>query len=145
MLYYSKSLAGFYDDALHPTIPGDAVEVSVGLHAQLMRMQSEGKEIIGDERGHPIAVDPAPLKKHQLESIARVQREESLRATDWLVARHRDEIDAGGNTTLSTEQVGQLQDYRKALRDWPEMAGFPESETMPTRPGWLSDWLPIGQ
>jgi len=35
-LYYSKSNKGFYDSAIHKTLPSDAVEISKELHSQLL-------------------------------------------------------------------------------------------------------------
>lgn len=39
--------------------------------------------------------------------------------TDWLVIRHRDELDLGVATTITNEEYIKLLNYRKYLRDLP--------------------------
>ena len=39
--------------------------------------------------------------------------------TDWLVIRHRDELDLGVATTITNEEYLKLLNYRKYLRDLP--------------------------
>ncbi|WP_063569193.1 hypothetical protein [Achromobacter ruhlandii] len=138
MLYYSKSMAGFYDETLHATIPADATPVSNEMHADLMFMQTQGKEIVADANGNPIAVDPAPLTPQQLEAVARALRDESLSTTDWMVARYRDEIDSGMGSTLTAEQFREILAFRQALRDWPDDPEFPNPESQPAAPAWLA-------
>lgn len=69
----------------------------------------------------------------------RAWRGARLNATDALVQRHRDEIEDGAATTLSSEQYQQLQAYRRALREWPESPDFPASEKRPAPPAWLPE------
>lgn len=60
-MHYSKSKNGFFDRHIHgDDIPDDAVEISADLHAALLVAQAEGKIIIADAGGHPMAVDPPP-------------------------------------------------------------------------------------
>lgn len=58
-LYYSPSTGGFYDSAIHPAHPADAVAVSPAAHAALLESQSAGQRIIPGPGGLPIAV-PQP-------------------------------------------------------------------------------------
>jgi hypothetical protein len=44
-------------------------------------------------------------------------RNEKLFSTDWMVIRHRDQIDVGVATTLTNTQYQNLLIYRQALRD----------------------------
>lgn len=55
---YSKLTGGFYDPALHGEIPADAVEITAEQHTALMQAQSDGKQIVADDNGYPIAIDP---------------------------------------------------------------------------------------
>ncbi|MFY2611179.1 phage tail assembly chaperone [Achromobacter ruhlandii] len=137
MFYYSKSRAGFFRTDIHDWLPPDCVEVSVEQHAALMFAQSEGKEIVGGEDGAPIAIAPAPLTGEQRAAIGRAQRDEALRSSDWLVARHRDEIDAGAGTSITADQFKEVQEYRQALRDWPHSPDFPDTASMSEPAGWL--------
>lgn len=63
-MFYS---GGFYDAAIHgDKIPADAVEISSEQHATLLAAQSQGKRIVTDESGYPIAVDPPPPTAEQI-------------------------------------------------------------------------------
>lgn len=51
------------------------------------------------------------------ESVLRRKQIEFLEQTDWLVARHRDQLDLGIETTLSNEEYQKLLTDRQAARD----------------------------
>ena len=44
-------------------------------------------------------------------------RDIKLYETDWMVTRHRDQVEAGISTSLSSSQYTQLLGYRQELRD----------------------------
>jgi len=44
-------------------------------------------------------------------------RDQKLYETDWMITRHRDQIDLGMYPTLSNLQYQDLLTYRQALRD----------------------------
>lgn len=52
-----------------------------------------------------------------------------LTDTDWLVTRHRDQVDARQVTTLTAEQYAELLAFRQALRD--------AKGELPAPPDWL--------
>lgn len=54
--------------------------------------------------------------------------------TEWIKLRHRDQIDRGIPTSLTTEQYEAWLDYWQALRDIPENFTDPFSITWPTQP-----------
>lgn len=61
-IYYSASTKGFYDLlAADYLLPEDAVEITRDAHAALIVAQQEGRVIVADALGAPIAVDPASL------------------------------------------------------------------------------------
>lgn len=66
----------------------------------------------------------------------RFERNMKLAATDWIVLRHKDELDAGNQTTLTSDQYIDHLSYRKALRDFPGMAD-PDNPKWPDAPGWM--------
>ncbi|WP_191058397.1 phage tail assembly chaperone [Geminicoccus harenae] len=134
--FYSPEAAGFFCPDIHASIPEDAVEISADEHAALLAGQSQGKRIVADGGGRPTLVDPPPPSDEQLAAAARVERDTALTATDWLVARHRDETDAGGDTTLTANQFKALLAYRQVLRDLPDQKGFP-AVAMPEAPDFL--------
>ncbi|WP_414916936.1 phage tail assembly chaperone [Pseudomonas sp. Tul1A2] len=147
--FYSRiddTRGGFFDSDIHGqmgspgcTIPNGAREITDELHAGLVAAQSDGKLIIPDPDGYPVAIDPPPLDVEALESIERAWRDGQLTLTDPLVSRHRDEVEQGDSTTLSAEQYTELQAYRRQLRDWPQGTQFPLIEHRPTEPEWLAE------
>jgi hypothetical protein len=137
-MFAAKSTRGFYDVLIHDYIPDDAVEISVEDHAALMAGQSQGLVIEwGDDGGLPVLVAPQLPSVDELAVIERGWRDAQIAATDGLVARHRDEQEAGDDTTLTTEQYTELQVYRRQLRNWPQGEEFPLAEHRPPAPPWL--------
>lgn len=63
-----------------------------------------------------------------------------LSDTDWLVQRHKEEIDAG-STTLTTEEYQSLIQYRANLRAITNMDLYPNEYVIPEYP--LSERYPI--
>lgn len=62
-MYFSALINGFYDSAIHgENIPADAICITTEQYAQLMQSQSNGSQIIADERGYPIAIDPPHVR-----------------------------------------------------------------------------------
>lgn len=129
---YSAGLRGFYDPQVHSTdqIPSDAVEIPDSLWENLLTAQAGGKIIEPGPDGQPRAVDP------DLSVIAQQRltaRNHLLTETDALVARHRDQVESGTETTLSTEGYRQLQVWRQSLRDLTKDPRFPNAP-FPPRP-----------
>lgn len=81
----------------------------------------------------PIA-DWMPPSADELATRARSERDALLSGTQWLVDRHRDELDDGAATTLSADLFAALQAYRRALRGITGQPGFPASITWPVSP-----------
>lgn len=77
------------------------------------------------EDGYPILVDPPSVSAEVSASNERAWRDSELFQTDGLVARHRDELEAGAATTLSAAEYESLQTYRRNLRNWPVTEAFP--------------------
>ncbi|CAI8876453.1 Phage tail protein [Pseudomonas donghuensis] len=132
--FYLVELRDHYEAA--GTWPGDGVEITAERYAALLDEQAQGRVICADEDGLPMTKPRPALSADELAGIERSWRDAQLTETDSLVARHRDELEAGG-TTLSAGQYQALQGYRKALRDWPGGNTFPLSEHRPVAPDWL--------
>jgi hypothetical protein len=61
-MYFANSTRGFYASDIHgDAIPADAVEISDDQYVALLDAQAQGKEIIGDVNGAPMATDPSTL------------------------------------------------------------------------------------
>lgn len=66
-------------------------------------------------------------------------RDEQLPVYGALRDRHRDEVELGRPTTLSSEQYAELLGALQALRDWPQSELFPAPEHRPVPPEWLAE------
>lgn len=75
-MYFSASTRGFYDDAIHTSIPGDAKPITEMQRANLLAAQSAGKVIEADADGLPVAVDPPPPGPPQV--VSRFQARAAL-------------------------------------------------------------------
>lgn len=69
-LFASKTTRGFYDSAIHSTIPGDAVSITSQEHAALLEGQSDGSTIEWDDNGYPYLQAPAVPTRAELEEAA---------------------------------------------------------------------------
>lgn len=137
-MFASKSAQGFYDASIHLSMPRDAIEITAERHAELLAGQSAGKVIDFSPDSGPELIDPPPPTFDVLAGIERRWRDERLLATDGVVSRHRDELEAGGTTSLTPLQYSELQAYRQKLRNWPESGEFPLAEHRPIAPAWLN-------
>ncbi|RON61023.1 phage tail assembly chaperone [Pseudomonas fluorescens] len=88
-----------------------------------------------DTFSEPAAVTVSPDAAATAE---RQWRAAVLIESDWLVIRHRDELDAGVQTSLSSKQFAKLLAYRQALRDWPTASDAVDSASRPQPPKWLA-------
>jgi Phage tail assembly chaperone protein len=122
--HYSPSTKGFYTPEIHgANMPADVVEITDEAWRSLLDAQSAGKSIQWGT-GAPVAADRVVSAEEVTRQVRR-QRNRLLAQSDWLVMRHREELEQGGKTTLTSAQYGGLQQWRQTLRDIPKAAGFP--------------------
>lgn len=125
-LFYSSSTNGFFHSVIHgDKIPDDAVEITEDDHKYLLQAQWGGKDIVMGPNGKPTAVDRVVPHAERVASKRR-ERDSALASTDWLVVRHRDEMDAGLTTTLSNDKYTSLLKYRSTLRNITSDRNFPD-------------------
>ncbi|MDH1573769.1 MULTISPECIES: hypothetical protein [Pseudomonas] len=136
--FASKSTRGFYSSDSASSIPVDAVEITEAYRNQLLEGERAGRVIVwGDSE--PFLEDPPPPTGEELAVVERRWRDMQLLATDGIVARHRDERDIGGPTTLNTAQFSELLEYRQDLRNWPQADAFPLCmRGRPPAPEWIA-------
>nr|WP_145335664.1 MULTISPECIES: phage tail protein [unclassified Pseudomonas] len=135
--FYCYESAGWFSPEYNEVIPADAVEVDQDERQALFAGIETGLIVVKGQGGRPeLAERPGPSDE-QLKARERVWRDAQLVKTDPLVMRHRDELEMGVATTLSTEHYGQLLTYRNELRKWPELQRFPTTDNRPQNPGWL--------
>ena len=123
MIYYSKTIKGFYCEEIHGTdIPSDCVQISSETHQTLLNEQSQGKQIVPDEKGFPIAI-VRPVIPPTWEQI-RSKRDGLLKNSDWSVA---------SDATPKPSKQAWLT-YRQALRDITKTFKTPEEVVWPKLP-----------
>ncbi|MFV0284748.1 MAG: hypothetical protein ACK5JE_13345 [Castellaniella sp.] len=89
--HYSASSRGFYSVDLHGNnIPKDAVEITEDTYASLMQGQSEGRQIVPNDKGYPVLENP-PAPKLTLAEIKAVQ----LAQVNHDFERHAQALTAG--------------------------------------------------
>jgi hypothetical protein len=84
--------------------------------------------------GMPVWIAAPSPTSAQLADQVRAQRDGLMNQCDWVVQRHRDQIDTGIPTTLTTAQFQAWTTYRQSLRDVTKQSGFPVTVTWPTAP-----------
>ncbi|AIC20221.1 hypothetical protein EY04_15320 [Pseudomonas chlororaphis] len=133
-MYFLAETLGFFDSK----VPG-AVEISDSEYGALFAEPFINRRIGVDKDGRPVLVDMPLPTPEQLADLERNWRDGQLGVTDPLVARHRDEFEEGGDTSLTSTQYSELQAYRRALRNWPENDEFPLIDRRPIAPPWLTE------
>ncbi|MCU0211648.1 MULTISPECIES: phage tail assembly chaperone [Pseudomonas] len=143
--YFSPSTTTFFRSDIHGepgsddcSIPYYVREVSVEVFERMSRVRQEGGRVVPDEEGLPIAAPALLPTSEQLAETERRWRDQVISTSEWIVTRHRDEVDMGQETQITPEQFSELLRYRQSLRDWPTAEGFPAAELRPTPPDWLA-------
>ena len=86
-MFASKTTGGFYDAAIHSTMPDDVVEITAEEHAAILEGQSKGKLIDWDEAGYPFLTDPPGPTPEQLQEQVNAEARAYLSSTDWYIIR----------------------------------------------------------
>ena len=132
--FFCPETLGLYPGAPYGDAAGKAcIELTEAEYRALA-----GHALALDAGGHPVLAASLPLTVEQLEAAERSWRDSELRRSEWLIARHRDEVDMVTPTTLSAEQYGELLTWRQLLRDWPASRAFPDASGRPVPPTWLA-------
>ena len=95
--------------------------------------------LIPIEEDEALSLANPPPTEGQLQTVERKWRDGVISSTEWLVTRHRDELDMQRPTTLTAEQFAQLLTYRQELRDWPLALQFPSPSGRPVAPPWITE------
>lgn len=145
-VYFSPSTTTFFRTDTHGVpgtesckMPSDIVEVSQDVFEAMTEARSNGMRLIADSDGQPIAIERLAPTTAEMAENERLWRDGEIITSEWIVARHRDEVDMDQETMITPEQFSELLRYRQALRDWPTVEGFPNVDLRPNPPGWLAD------
>jgi hypothetical protein len=84
------------------------------------------------------AYTPPVTSDAEIQRNERLWRDAEIQRVSWLRERHRDQLDMGLKTALSSEQFSALLDYIQALRDWPQVDSFPATAKRPVTLPWLA-------
>ncbi|SES99013.1 Phage tail assembly chaperone protein [Burkholderia cepacia] len=133
----NRQIVAFYDTVDSPAPAGAVViDVTDEQWLALVNAQGAGKRLCVDAEGAAVALDPLPPTREQSAETKRMQRDAALTATDWLVARHQDELVIGEGTTLTAAQYAAVIKYRQALRDISDAKQWPDID-LPAAPDFL--------
>ena len=78
-------------------------------------------------------LNPKPTLE-QLSADVRNKRDSLLLSSQWLVQRHRDQLESGITTILTADEYAALLQYRQDLRDITKQIGFPNEINWPELP-----------
>ncbi len=112
MTMYFKG--GFFDDSYGGFVPDGAVGISQETYLELLNGQAQGKQIIADNTGNPVLIEPQPSAAHVL----------NLDTLTW-------EISAEKQSALFVQQkeslLNKLADKADQLKNG-LLAGYPQTE-----------------
>ena len=112
MTMYFKD--GFFDDTDDGFVPESAVEISQETYLELLNGQAQGKQIIADNTGNPVLIEPQPSAAHVL----------NLDTLTW-------EISAEKQSALFVQQkeslLNKLADKADLLKNG-LLVGYPQTE-----------------
>lgn len=138
--FYSVSTGCTYLPSVHgKDMPADIVEISEAVYLAVIASPASDKVRSHDADGQPTLIDPPPVTDAALAEQERRWRDAALAAVVGLRDRHRDQLEIGTTTTLTSDQFNELLVYIQALRDWPQLPHFPAIEQRPLAPLWIAD------
>lgn len=112
MTMYFKG--GFFDDSYGGFVPDGAVGISQETYLELLNGQAQGKQIIADNTGNPVLIEPQPSAAHVL----------NLDTLTW-------EISAEKQSALFVQQkeslLNKLADKADQLKNG-LLVGYPQTE-----------------
>jgi hypothetical protein len=109
-MFYSAATGGFYDPAIHSTLPDDAVIISKARHAELLDARSAGKRVAADGNGRPVIKLIRPnLEQLRASAVTAVKAE-------------------AGRRILAVASVERQSNDNALLAEWAILAAAPTEE-----------------
>jgi hypothetical protein len=132
-IFFSKETMGFYLTEFHTVdeIPTDAVEITPEYYEDIIQKHnSENLIITSDDNGYPILTTPEYSDLELAESV-RYGRNNLLKKSEYLISRHKEQLEAEIPTTITSEDYMNLLHYRQNLRDITRQLNFPREVEWP--------------
>lgn len=131
-MYYSPTTGGFYaielqaDYSKNGAWPDDAIEISPGDERNIRQAKERGQTVTYKKGAWKFA--DQPIDEKMVAASWRARRDAALSSCDYL---------AMPDYPLTDADRTALYEYRKALRDVTEQAGFPNRAQWPVAPGFV--------
>ncbi|WP_426232937.1 hypothetical protein [Pseudomonas sp. TWP3-2] len=115
------------------TVSGNRCHVTADYNVPLFDAIGEYLRDGGDflEYAEDIVVESDPAV------LARLWIDTKLKASENVVSEYRDARDLGEPLPITSEQFADLLQWRRAVREWPQVAGYPLESTRPDMPVWI--------
>ncbi len=133
--FYSGTTNGAYIDALSPSIPEDAVEISKELYNELFTTTIDGTVGPGAD-GLPVLI---PSVGPTDEELALRRRDRLLSVATTRMAPLQDAVDIGEATTDEDAELTAWKRYRMLLNRIQQQDGFPQNIDWPAVPNELQN------
>ena len=115
------------------TVAGNRCHVTQDYNSALFHAIGEYLRDGGDflEYAEDIFVESDPAL------VARVWIDTTLKASENVVSEYRDARDLEEAPSITSEQFTELLKWRRAVREWPQVEGYPLESTRPEMPVWI--------
>ncbi len=133
MLASFSEVAVKKDGSYVVTVSGNRCHVTADYNVPLFDAIGEYLRDGGDflEYAEDIVVESDPAV------LARLWIDTKLKASENVVSEYRDARDLGEPLPITSEQFADLLQWRRAVREWPQVAGYPLESTRPDMPVWI--------
>ncbi|WP_025108611.1 hypothetical protein [Pseudomonas sp. H1h] len=115
------------------TVAGNRCHVTHDYNAPLFEAVGEylgnGGDFVDYAEDIVVESDPAVL--------ARLWIDTKLKASENVVSEYRDARDLGQALPITSERFAELLQWRRAVREWPQVDGYPMESTRPDMPVWI--------
>lgn len=124
-IYFSPSTQGFYHEGIQARVPGDVKIISKEKYEEVYEKLSSG---------HKASCDTSGEIKYELVKLDDLVGEERFWRNGELGRADLEIFKAQDSDPKAMGSVSQWQEYRKALRSWPDHVQFPNKDFRPTSP-----------
>lgn len=115
-IYYSASAPGFFDSAIHSTLPDDAIEISPARHRVLLAAQGDGATIEPNDAGKPVIRRVTVTVADMRTALVRRVKREAARRIDIIAPlwRQLNDLRGGGDRAAAAARAAAIDAVRTA-------------------------------